>query len=85
MQGNDNNESPFVSTLKFSAASIVLLTVYGSLAACFGYAIAMIVYYPEYNTYDNGWFVLCFLYALAFFNPFRKRTDDQTEEKQDNS
>ena len=91
MQGdnnnNNNNEISFFEKIQFIWACIALLTLFILFATSVAHGLAMIVVYPEYTNFDNGWFTLfcCMGYLfLQFNNPFRTRVDDQTEEGQGN-
>ena len=69
MQGDNNNEYSFAELLTFIVACVVLLIELALVAGAFGHALSKIVSYPEYTTYDNGWFTLflCIIYLFLFY------------------
>ena len=75
MQGNiNNNEYSFAELLTFIVACVVLLIHWTAVAGSFGYALAMIVSYPEYTNYDNGWYILCLGMAYLFLSYHTRKT-----------
>ena len=93
MQGDsNNNEYSFVKysfgkLLLFIMDCLALLIDLTVVVGSFGYAVAMIVSYPEYITLDNGWYTLCLGMTYIYLrsdNHLTPRVDDQTEEGQGN-